>query len=50
MARRAGATHALCTQEPGCIDKVRELTGGGVDYAFELAGSIDAMTTAYALV
>jgi len=50
VARRAGATHALCTQEAGCVEKVRELTGGGVDYAFELAGSVDAMTTAYALV
>ena len=50
LARRAGATHALCTQESGCVEKVRELTDGGVDYAFELAGSIEAMTTAYALV
>lgn len=50
VARRVGATHALCTQEAGCVEKVRDLTGGGVDYAFELAGSIDAMATAYALV
>ena len=50
VARRVGATHVLCTQEAGCVEQVRELTGGGVDYAFELAGSIDAMTTAYAIV
>ena len=50
VARRVGATHAFCSQDAGCVEEARDLTNGGVDYAFELAGSIDAMTTAYALV
>ena len=50
VARRVGATHALCARDADCIEQVRDLTGGGVDYAFELAGSIDALNIAYALV
>ena len=50
VARRVGATHAINARDANCVEQVRELTGGGVDYAFELAGSIDAMTTAYAIV
>ncbi len=50
IARRAGATHVVCARDANCVEQVRDLTGGGVDYAFELAGSIDAMTTAYAVV
>ena len=50
VARKAGATHVICARDANCVEQVRDLTGGGVDYAFELAGSIDAMTTAYAIV
>ena len=50
VARKVGATHAVCARDANCVEQVRDLTRGGVDYAFELAGSIDAMTTAYAVV
>ena len=50
VARRAGATHVVCARDANCVEQVRDLTRGGVDYAFELAGSIEAMTTAYAVV
>ncbi|TAK54202.1 MAG: alcohol dehydrogenase, partial [Dehalococcoidia bacterium] len=50
VARSIGATHVVCARDADCVEQVRDLTGGGVDYAFELAGSVDAMTTAYALV
>ena len=40
----------ICASDPGCVEQVRDLTGGGVDYAFELVGNPDAMRTAYAIV
>ncbi len=36
--------------DPDCVAKVREATGGGVDYVFEMAGNIEAWRTAYAIV
>ena len=50
IARSVGATHVVCARDADCIEQVRALSGGGVDYAFELAGSIEAMTAAYAIV
>jgi alcohol dehydrogenase len=49
LARTLGATHALRGNDPDCATKVRDLTNGGVAVAFEFAGSIPAMTLAYAL-
>jgi alcohol dehydrogenase len=50
IARQIGATHAICARDADCVERVRDLTDGGVDYAFELGGSVDAMKTAYAIV
>jgi len=50
VAYSVGATHAVCARDANCIEQVRDLTRGGVDYAFELAGSIDAMHMGYAIV
>lgn len=50
VALSVGATHAVCARDANCVEQIRELTHGGVDYAFELAGSIDAMHAAYASV
>jgi alcohol dehydrogenase len=47
LARQLGATDTASAAEPDCVDKVREATGGGVDYAFEMAGSVKAMDLAY---
>lgn len=49
LARELGATDAVNGRDPDCAAKVREATGGGVDFAFEMAGSIPAMTIAYAV-
>ncbi len=49
LARELGATDVLNGRDPDCIAKVRELTGGGVDFAFEMAGSVAAMTLAYGI-
>ncbi|HBQ22607.1 MAG: alcohol dehydrogenase [SAR116 cluster bacterium] len=45
-----GATHSFVANDPDLLEKVRDLTSGGVDFAIELAGAIGAMRTAYNLV
>jgi len=47
LALRLGATHAVDATDPDAVEQVRELTRGGVHYAFEMAGSIRAMELAY---
>ncbi len=47
LARQLGATHTANAGDPDCIEQVREATGGGVDVAFEMAGSVKAMDLAY---
>ena len=49
LARQLGATHTVNGGDPDSVAHVRELTQGGVDYAFELAGTVGAMQTAYAV-
>ncbi len=47
LARRLGATDAFNAADADCAEQVREATAGGVDYAFEMAGSVQAMELAY---
>jgi len=47
LARELGATHAINAADPEVVDKVKKITGGGVDYAIEMAGSTRAFETAY---
>jgi alcohol dehydrogenase len=47
LARALGATHTFNASDPELIDKVKKATGGGVDYAIEMAGSTRAFETAY---
>jgi alcohol dehydrogenase len=47
LARQLGATHTADAGDADCIAQVREATGGGVDFAFEMAGSVRAMGVAY---
>lgn len=42
-----GATAAINAKDPDAIEKIKALTKGGVDYAFEFAGSVRAMESAY---
>ncbi len=49
LARSLGATHGVIARTATTVQEVRDLTQGGVDFAFEMAGSIPAMETAYAL-
>jgi alcohol dehydrogenase len=47
LARQLGATHTVNAGDADCVDQVRAATGGGVDFAFEMAGSVRAMDLAY---
>ena len=49
LARQLGAHHAFNAADEGFIEKVRDVTGGGVDFAIETAGSPRALDTAYAV-
>jgi alcohol dehydrogenase len=46
LARTLGATAAVNARAPETIENIRNLTHGGVDVAFEMAGSIAALETA----
>ncbi|HZM44515.1 MAG TPA: zinc-binding dehydrogenase [Burkholderiales bacterium] len=50
VAASVGATHMVCARDADCVEQVRELTGGGVDYAFDQAGTTDSMALAYPMV
>lgn len=47
FARQLGATATFNAKEPDCAEQVRSATGGGVEFAFELAGSVKALELAY---
>jgi len=47
LARELGASATINAADPDAAERVRELTQGGVDYAFEMAGAIPAMELAW---
>ena len=47
VAKSLGATSVVNARDPDAIEKVKALTKGGVDFAFEMAGSVQAMEMAY---
>jgi alcohol dehydrogenase len=47
LARQLGATTTVNARAPEAIQQVKDATGGGVDFAFEMAGSVQAMELAY---
>lgn len=47
FARELGATDTFNARDPDVVDQVKAATGGGVEYAFEMAGSISALDAAY---
>lgn len=47
LAEQLGATATVAADDPECLEKIRDLTSGGVDYGFETAGSVKALETAY---
>jgi len=47
LARELGASATFNAEEPDLVDRIRTATRGGVDYAFEMAGSIPALELAW---
>lgn len=47
VARALGATDAVLASDPNAAQAVKDLTGGGVDHAIELAGSVAALHLGY---
>lgn len=47
LALSLGATEAFAADDAQLIEKVREASGGGVEFAFEMASSVEALETAY---
>ena len=47
LARELGATHTFNAADPNVAEAVRDATGGGVEYAFEMAGAVKALDLAY---
>ena len=47
LARELGATHTFNAADPHVVEAVRDATRGGVDVAFEMAGSVKAMELCY---
>jgi alcohol dehydrogenase len=47
FARQLGATDTFNARNEGVADQIRATTNGGVEFAFELAGSIKAMELCY---
>ncbi|PLP96737.1 zinc-dependent alcohol dehydrogenase family protein [Cupriavidus pauculus] len=49
IARSLGATAVYNARDPEAIERIRAATKGGVDYAFEMAGAVQSMETAYSI-
>jgi len=47
LARTLGATHTVNASDATAVDFVRDVTQGGADFAFEMAGSTRALELAY---
>jgi alcohol dehydrogenase len=47
LARELGATLTVNARDTDMVANVRDLTSGGVDFAFEMAGSVQALEAAY---
>ena len=47
FAHQLGATDSFNAMDDDCVDKVREATSGGVDFAIEAVGLVRALTLAY---
>ena len=47
LARQLGATDTFNASGANAVEDIRAATGGGVEFAFEMAGSVRAMDVAY---
>jgi len=47
LAKKLGASDTVNAKDADAVRKVKDLTSGGVDFGFEMAGSVQAMELAY---
>lgn len=47
MAKKLGATATFNSKDPDIVEKIKQSTSGGLDYAFETAGAVPALDVAY---
>ena len=47
LAKKLGATDVVNAKDADAVQKVKDLTSGGVDFGLEMAGSVQAMELAY---
>jgi alcohol dehydrogenase len=47
LARQMGATHTIDAMAPDAVEQVKAISGGGVEFAFEMASSVKALELAY---
>jgi Zn-dependent alcohol dehydrogenase len=47
LAKQMGATHIINATSPDAIEQVKAISGGGVEFAFEMASSVKALELAY---
>lgn len=49
LARELGATDTFLATDPDIVGSIKDITGGGVDFTFEMSGAKPAMATAVAI-
>jgi alcohol dehydrogenase len=47
LAKQMGATHTVNAASPDAVEQVKAVSGGGVEFAFEMASSVKALELAY---
>jgi len=47
LAKQMGATHVVNATSPDAVEQVKAITGGGVEFAFEMASSVKALELSY---
>ena len=49
LAKQMGATHVVNATSPDAVEQVKAITGGGVEFAFEMASSVKALELSYTI-
>jgi alcohol dehydrogenase len=49
LAKQMGATHVVNAMSPDAVEQVKAITGGGVEFAFEMASSVKALELSYTI-
>ncbi|MAH84068.1 MAG: alcohol dehydrogenase [Rhodospirillaceae bacterium TMED8] len=50
LARDLGATHVIDARADNIIEIIKDLTAGGLDHAFDMAGNVEVLKLAYSIL